>query len=153
MEADEDGDGKLSFEEFARTVANTVCEFVLSYFSLCLYLGGWGVFWTKSTSLSLPRHARVHRAVFAYSIFITGVHVNLLRFPGYCKANDARRLILDVANAPAGRLHISIDPTILQTIVLHTYPMALLVTLTIIRLTMLSTLSRHQPYLASLFHS
>ena len=71
MEADEDGDGKLSFEEFARTVANTVCEFVLSYFSLCLYLGGWGVFWTKSTSLSLPRHARVHRAV----LFICLLHI------------------------------------------------------------------------------
>lgn len=25
MEADQDGDGKLSFEEFAQTVANTVC--------------------------------------------------------------------------------------------------------------------------------
>lgn len=25
MEADQDGDGKLSFEEFAQTVSNTVC--------------------------------------------------------------------------------------------------------------------------------
>lgn len=30
MEADEDGDGKLSFDEFARTVANTVCALVFS---------------------------------------------------------------------------------------------------------------------------
>ena len=39
MEADEDGDGKLSFDEFARTVANTVCDCVLLYFFL--YLGGY----------------------------------------------------------------------------------------------------------------
>ena len=26
MEADQDGDGKLSFEEFAQTVSNTVCS-------------------------------------------------------------------------------------------------------------------------------
>jgi hypothetical protein len=36
MEADEDGDGKLSFEEFARTVANTVCALVFF-----LVLGFW----------------------------------------------------------------------------------------------------------------
>jgi serine/threonine-protein phosphatase 2B regulatory subunit len=32
MEADQDGDGKLSFEEFAMTVSNTVCLFCLPHF-------------------------------------------------------------------------------------------------------------------------
>ena len=34
MEADEDGDGKLSFDEFARTVANTVCVLFFLFFSV-----------------------------------------------------------------------------------------------------------------------
>ena len=34
MEADEDGDGKLSFDEFARTVANTVCVLFFFFFSV-----------------------------------------------------------------------------------------------------------------------
>ena len=38
MEADQDGDGKLSFEEFSQTVANTVCLIFMLLFSL-LYLG------------------------------------------------------------------------------------------------------------------
>jgi hypothetical protein len=38
MEADEDGDGKLSFDEFARTVANTVRYYVLLFFLVLGYL-------------------------------------------------------------------------------------------------------------------
>lgn len=38
MEADEDGDGKLSFDEFARTVANTVCYYVLLLFCIQRHL-------------------------------------------------------------------------------------------------------------------
>lgn len=69
MEADEDGDGKLSFDEFARTVANTVCDYVLLFFSF----GTWGI-WTKALVLA-KRHPRVHHVVcvFPYSIFITDV--------------------------------------------------------------------------------
>ena len=49
MEADEDGDGKLSFDEFARTVANTVCVLVLFFLP---YFG-------QRQLCPLPRHARV----------------------------------------------------------------------------------------------
>ena len=56
MEVDEDGNGKLSFDEFAKTVVNTVCDCVLLYFFSVL----GGVF----GQISLPRHARVHRAVY-----------------------------------------------------------------------------------------
>ena len=42
MEADKDGDGKLSFEEFAQTVANTVRFFTLdSYRILTFPISGY----------------------------------------------------------------------------------------------------------------
>jgi hypothetical protein len=102
MEADEDGDGKLSFNEFARTVANTVCDFVL----LFLFLG---VFGQKHSLVLAKTCSRVSRAVcvFPYSIFITDGHVNLHRFSAYCKANEARRLILDVAYVRWSLTHVN----------------------------------------------
>ena len=92
MEADEDGDGKLSFDEFARTVANTVCALVFSV------LGVFG----QRYYLSLPRRSRVScvSSVYLPSPCLSPTfHIYLLHFSGYCKANDARRFILDVANA------------------------------------------------------
>ena len=38
MEADQDGDGKLSFEEFAQTVANTVCPCPIEILASSSYL-------------------------------------------------------------------------------------------------------------------
>lgn len=39
MEADRDGDGKLSFEEFAMMVSNTVClTFVLPRNAICSFI-------------------------------------------------------------------------------------------------------------------
>lgn len=38
MEADQDGDGKLSFDEFAQTVANTVCLILFSFLFFSLQL-------------------------------------------------------------------------------------------------------------------
>ena len=40
MEGDQDGDGKLSFEEFAQMVSNTVCSFfpsskIMAYIVFC----------------------------------------------------------------------------------------------------------------------
>ena len=91
MEADEDGDGKLSFDEFARTVANTVCDYVLFF----LVFG--------QRHLSLPKsYARVHRRLCISILYIYHrrfTYTYLLHFSGYCKANDAWRFILDVANA------------------------------------------------------
>ena len=86
MEADQDGDGKLSFDEFAQTVANTVC-LILCPLQLVLCPG------------SLPRYARVHRA-FAHPLLRSCI-LTFLLFSGYCKTNDARRLILDGADAHA----------------------------------------------------
>lgn len=41
MEADQDGDGKLSFEEFAQTVANTVCSYPIEILSLTSLSAGY----------------------------------------------------------------------------------------------------------------
>ena len=56
----------------------------------------------KSTTLSLPRRSRVScvSSVYLPSPCLSPTfHIYLLHFSGYCKANDARRFILDVANA------------------------------------------------------
>lgn len=125
MEADDDGDGKLSFEEFARTVANTVCGYVLLFFVLGI--------WTKA--LSCPCQdmlACIVPSVYFHTPYLSPTfHVYLLHFSGYCKANDAWRLILDVANARwpltnFNRLNHSADNRFT-----HTYQRPLLVALTI----------------------
>ena len=69
MEADEDGDGKLSFDEFARTVANTVCVLFFFFFR---YLGCFD----KGTTC--PCQDMLACIVFVvcvspYSMFITDV--------------------------------------------------------------------------------
>ena len=68
MEADEDGDGKLSFDEFARTVANTVCDYVLLF---SLYL----VHLDKGTCPCQDMLACIMSVcvLFPYSMFITDV--------------------------------------------------------------------------------
>ena len=74
MEADEDGDGKLSFDEFARTVANTVCDYVLFFWYL-----DRGTCHCQKVML-----ACIVVCVFPYSIFITDVS----RIPTYSTSQD-----------------------------------------------------------------
>lgn len=140
MEADEDGDGKLSFDEFARTVANTVCYYVLLFFFCVLGLGKaqlpcpcQDMLACIVSSAYFPTTCLSPTFTYTYSISL-----------GYCKANDAWRLILDVTNARwplpyFNRPNHSADP--------------LLVALTITRLTfcylLLLNINHH---LASLFH-
>ena len=90
MEADEDGDGKLSFDEFARTVANTVCDlfyFILPYF---------GQKATMSLAKTCSRVIVLYYFPIPYLSPTFHVYLTPLFFSGYCKANDARRFILDV---------------------------------------------------------
>ena len=103
MEADQDGDGKLSFDEFVQTVANTVRFDVLCW--SCLSLVGY----ERLDMSALRSPCRVilsctswHLSVFFD--FFTDVHpftyiLTLLLFPGYRKTNDPGRLVLDVGNA------------------------------------------------------
>jgi hypothetical protein len=72
-----------------------------------------------------PRHARVHRAVCVFPY--------LLHFSGYCKANDTRRLILDVANASLAAYAFQST----QPFCRPSFTLTLLVALTITRLTII----------------
>ena len=149
MEADEDGDGKLSFDEFARTVANTVCALVFSVL---------GVFGQRHYFV-LPRRSRVScvSSVYLPSPCLSPTfHIYLLHFSGYCKANDARRFILDVANARWPLTHFNrLNHSSDQSFYTHiSMTPSLLIALTIthdwqIFWHLLLSSPQHQPHLAS----
>lgn len=97
------------------------------------FFGTWGVL-TKALHVLAKTcsHALCLSSVYLPTLCLSPTfHVYLLHFSGYCKANDARRFILDVANARwpltnFNRLNHSADNRFT-----HTYQRPLLVALTI----------------------